>query len=72
MLKENTKKNFEFVHLQGIGFMLPPSYLNTFFTKKVNFLSFLNKMEHLLVKNGILGNIFANMSDHYLIDFQIK
>lgn len=72
MLKENTKKNFEFVHLQGIGFMLPPSYLNTFFTKKVNFLSFLNKMEHLLVKNGILGNIFANISDHYLIDFEKK
>ncbi len=72
MLKENIKENFEFVHLQGVGFVLPPSYLNTFFARKAGLLNFLNKMEHLLVKNSILSNIFANMSDHYLIDFQKK
>jgi len=62
------KNNFKTVKIRPIGFALPPSYLNPFFQKRPQSLSFLNKMETQF------GNqkIWSKLSDHYLIILQKK
>jgi len=51
-----------------IGLFVPPSYLEPFFKNKDRLLKFLNQLE------SIFGqfSIFANLADHYLIQFYKK
>jgi ubiquinone/menaquinone biosynthesis C-methylase UbiE len=52
----------------GIGMLIPPSYLNNFFKSKIAFLKLLNILENILGNNSFS----ASISDHYLIDLNIK
>lgn len=54
--------------LLPIGFFLPPSYVNRFFTKHPRLLKMLERLENIANKLPILA--FA--SDHYLIHLQTK
>lgn len=54
--------------LLPIGFFLPPSYVNRFFTKHPRLLKMLEQLENIAIKLPILA--FA--SDHYLIHLQTK
>ncbi len=72
MLQQNLKENFDFIALKGVGLVLPPSYLNSFFKNKIKLLNFLSKIEHFLVKISMFRGLFARISDHYLIDFRKK
>jgi ubiquinone/menaquinone biosynthesis C-methylase UbiE len=60
--------NFEVVAVKPIGFFIPPSYLDNFFSSKAKLFSFLEKLEHAVTKFSFL----AGFSDHYLIDLQVK
>jgi len=59
---------FELKRIRPIGFFLPPSYLDPFFSKHLRTLSTLEKMEK---KCGSVA-MLATFSDHYLIDFEVK
>jgi ubiquinone/menaquinone biosynthesis C-methylase UbiE len=59
---------FSFVSIKPIGFALPPSYLQQFFSKHKRFLWRLNKLEKKL--NG--WSSVSGMSDHYMIDLKLK
>ncbi len=60
--------DFNFNKAVGVGLMIPPSYLNNFFRRKVNTLKFLNKLERSFGNNSFA----ASISDHFLIDLNIK
>lgn len=59
---------FNLLKLQAIGFAIPPSYLNSFFGKKPKTLSSFNSWDNRLKKYAWP----AYLSDHYLIDLQLK
>ena len=59
---------FKHVATKPIGFMLPPSYTEPFFAKNKLLLKTLNKGENIF--NGIAA--LAPLSDHYLIDLELK
>jgi ubiquinone/menaquinone biosynthesis C-methylase UbiE len=60
--------NFEVVAVKPIGFFIPPSYLDNFFSSKAKLFSFLEKLECAVTKFSFL----AGFSDHYLIDLRVK
>jgi ubiquinone/menaquinone biosynthesis C-methylase UbiE len=62
------KNEFILNKVFGIGLTIPPSYLNSFFTKKVKILKFLNGTENFIGNNLVA----ASIADHYLIDLSIK
>ncbi len=51
-----------------VGFFLPPTYLNNYFKKHSSVLKRLNKLEKKFVNSSYL----SNLSNHYLIDLQLK
>lgn len=59
---------FSLVSTRPIGFALPPSYLQQFFSRHKRFLWRLNKLEKKI--NG--WSSVSGMSDHYLIDLKLK
>jgi ubiquinone/menaquinone biosynthesis C-methylase UbiE len=59
---------FSLVSVKPIGFALPPSYLQQFFSRHKRFLWRLNKLEKKI--NG--WSSVSGMSDHYLIDLKLK
>jgi ubiquinone/menaquinone biosynthesis C-methylase UbiE len=62
------KNDFIINKIVAVGVFIPPSYLNNFFRRKVNTLKVLNKLE------GSYGNhsIAASISDHFLIDLNLR
>lgn len=61
------KNEFSLIDVIGIGFIIPPSYLNNFFVKKPKTLKFINTVE-----NYLGNNLFtASISDHFLIELSI-
>jgi ubiquinone/menaquinone biosynthesis C-methylase UbiE len=71
----NPKMFYEFFNIEfliskiiGIGMFIPPSYLNNYFISKVTFLKFLNRLENIFGSHSFS----ASVSDHYLIDLNIK
>jgi ubiquinone/menaquinone biosynthesis C-methylase UbiE len=52
--------------LHPIGFFLPPSYLESFFSNKPKLISILETLEHTISRWPFL----AKRADHYLISFQ--
>ncbi len=66
-LKEWSKNHFKLISLRPIGVVLPPAYLERFFTVKKRWLLRLNKLEKKLNKSSL----FSGMADNYLIDLQL-
>ncbi|WP_333877160.1 class I SAM-dependent methyltransferase [Flavobacterium sp.] len=60
--------NFEITAVKPIGFFVPPSYLNDFFTNKKGLLRFLNRLEQGVKHWSWL----SKYADHYLIILQKK
>lgn len=54
--------------IMPVGFFIPPSYLNSFFTKRSNLFAWLIKLE-----NKVSGLSFlSNLADHYYIEIEKK
>lgn len=67
-MKEITARKFDLIHQQAIGTFVPPSYLEPFFSNKGAIVNAFEKGDQLFSTIGI----FANISDHFLIDFKKK
>lgn len=65
-VKAITSQQFEMIAKKPIGFFIPPSYLNDYFTDKRNKLNILAKAENVIKDI----NQISNWSDHYLIDLK--
>jgi ubiquinone/menaquinone biosynthesis C-methylase UbiE len=66
-----TKKfnnNFNVRKIIPIGFFIPPSYLNRYFTKKKKTLNFLTRIE---VRTSSVP-LLSNAADHFLIDLELR
>lgn len=63
-----SKEKFKVIAVRPIGVALPPSYLETFFSLRKRWLLRLNKIEKKFNHNSL----FAGMSDHFVIDLQLK
>lgn len=59
---------FTQVALKPVGFFIPPSYLNKFFSSKHKTFNLMRKFESVIADWGTL----SNYSDHFLIDFVKK
>ena len=60
------KNDFELVTQKPIGFFVPPSYLETFFSNKNGLLRFLNSLENRISNWSFL----SKHADHYIITLQ--
>jgi ubiquinone/menaquinone biosynthesis C-methylase UbiE len=65
---EWSSENFTHVSNTPIGFILPPSYLESFFLRHQGWLTVLNMVEGKLCSYSAL----AGFSDHFLIDLKVK
>jgi ubiquinone/menaquinone biosynthesis C-methylase UbiE len=63
-----SKEKFKLISVRPIGVALPPSYLETFFTSRKRWLLRLNKFE----KKFSRTSLFSGMSDHFVVDLQLK
>ena len=59
-------KDFKFVKSRPIGFFVPPSYLENFFTKRSGLFRLLALLDQLVGQMAFL----ANYSDHFYIEFR--
>jgi SAM-dependent methyltransferase len=59
------RKYFKQVGLKPIGFFIPPSYMEKFFSNKNRTFNFIKRLESIVTEWSLL----SNYSDHYLIDF---
>jgi ubiquinone/menaquinone biosynthesis C-methylase UbiE len=62
------KENFEFKQLNPIGFFVPPSYFESFISKKPKLITLLNSLEQKIKNQSRL----SKYADHYLIVLQKK
>jgi len=62
------QEEFKQITLKPVGFFIPPSYLENFFSSKDKFFNLVKKLESVITDWGTL----ANYSDHFLIDFEKK
>lgn len=67
-IKSWSKEKFRLVSIRPVGVALPPSYLERFFSLKKRWLLYLNSFEKKLSRTSIL----SGMSDHFVIDLQLK
>jgi cyclopropane fatty-acyl-phospholipid synthase-like methyltransferase len=65
-IKKHLPGNIALQSLKPIGFFVPPSYLNNFFSKRKSLFNLLQRMENKVSNISIL----AAASDHYLIHLQ--
>jgi SAM-dependent methyltransferase len=63
-----TREKFKLISVRPIGVALPPSYLEKFFSLKKRWLLRLNSIEKKLSGAALL----SGMSDHFVIDLQLK
>lgn len=63
-----SKGKFKLISIRPVGVALPPSYLERFFSLKKRWLLHLNNFEKKLSRTSIL----SGMSDHFVIDLQLK
>lgn len=61
-------KNFKMVKKQPIGLFVPPSYLESFFSKRKKTIHFLDFMERKFGQFSFL----SNFADHYIIELEKK
>jgi ubiquinone/menaquinone biosynthesis C-methylase UbiE len=67
-IKKWSKPHFKLVALNPIGIALPPSYLENFFSFHKRLLLRLNRIE----KKISTVSMFSGMSDHFIIDLQMR
>ena len=67
-VKDMFKTYFDVIAIKPVGFAIPPSYLEKFFTTKKSTLNFLERVERLFADTTLA----AKFSDHFLIDLQVK
>lgn len=67
-IKNIFKENFELLSIKPIGFFIPPSYLDNFFSSKNKMLNTLQKLEKAVMEISFL----SNSSDHFLIQFRVR
>jgi len=65
-IKQFSEPYFKVKHIYPIGFFIPPSYLENYFSNHKLFLSILGKAERLVATFGFL----SRFSDHYLIEIE--
>ena len=68
LVKKIFSRNFELVGLKPVGFFIPPSYLENFFSSKRRMFDFITKLESIVTDWTLL----SNYSDHYLIDLKLN
>jgi ubiquinone/menaquinone biosynthesis C-methylase UbiE len=62
------RKEFTQIALKPVGFFIPPSYLEKFFSSKHKTFNLIKKLESVITNWSTL----TNYSDHFLIDFEKK
>jgi ubiquinone/menaquinone biosynthesis C-methylase UbiE len=67
-IKKWSGNKFKVISVKPIGFMLPPSYLENFFQFRKRWLLHLNHLEKKFGQRAFL----AGMSDHFVIDLQLR
>ena len=67
-IKRIFSKYFDVNAVKPVGFFIPPSYLENFFSNKRKTFNLIKKLEYLISNFSIL----APFSDHFLIDLQVK
>lgn len=67
-IKKLFKKHFEVLSIKPIGFFIPPSYLDNFFSSRQKMINTLGKLEQAVNR----FSYFAGSSDHFLIHLQAK
>jgi len=68
LIKSIFAKKFRFINQQPIGFALPPAHMEEKYKKRKRLIKTLNKWEKKFHQFPFL----AGLSDHYLIDFELK
>ncbi len=67
-IKKILPQHLKVSSIKPVGFFIPPSYLNNFFTKRPNLFAWLIKLE-----NKVSGLSFlSNLADHYYIEIEKK
>jgi ubiquinone/menaquinone biosynthesis C-methylase UbiE len=67
-IAEWSGQHFKQVNRKPVGIALPPSYLENFFSKRPKLLAMMNRLEH---RFGSFSSL-SSLSDHFLIDLQLK
>jgi ubiquinone/menaquinone biosynthesis C-methylase UbiE len=67
-IKGWSREKFKLVSIRPVGIALPPSYLEKFFSLKKRWLLRLNRIEKKISQASLL----SGMSDHFVIDLQLK
>jgi len=67
-VKKIFANNFKVIKIKPVGFFIPPSFLNNFFSHRKRFLNILEKSERAVSNLSF----FSNASDHFLIDMELK
>jgi ubiquinone/menaquinone biosynthesis C-methylase UbiE len=67
-VKSWSRDNFSLVDIRPIGFALPPSYLEQYFSRRKRLLLRLNQLERRFEKLSLI----AGLADHFLIDLKLK
>jgi len=68
VIKKIFMKYFTTIAVKPVGFFIPPSYLESFFSPKTKTFNLLQRLENLITNQGYL----TGFSDHYLIDLRVK
>jgi ubiquinone/menaquinone biosynthesis C-methylase UbiE len=67
-IKKLFKQHFEVLSIKPVGFFIPPSYLDNFFSSRIKMINNLKKLEQAVSR----FSFFAGSSDHFLIHLQTK
>ncbi len=67
-VKEWAGDKFKLIKIKPVGFALPPSYLETYFSKRKRLLLRLNKLDNKIENFSFL----SGTADHFLIDLKLK
>jgi ubiquinone/menaquinone biosynthesis C-methylase UbiE len=67
-IKKWSQQKFRLISVNPVGVALPPAYLEQFFTFRKRLLLKLNRVEKKISQSSM----FAGMSDHFMIDLQLK
>jgi ubiquinone/menaquinone biosynthesis C-methylase UbiE len=67
-LKKLSAPIFDTIKVVPVGFFLPPSYLEPYFSKRPQRLKRLNNLEERISSSGVL----ARFADHFIIDMEVS
>lgn len=67
-LKNIFEREFSVIDQIPIGLFLPPTYMESFFAKRISMLTFLNRLESISSN----WSRFSALGDHFLIDMKVK